>query len=746
MDNKGEPKMKNNVLLISLILVSFLLGKLNAQDHQDWKFIIPSPHSNPINHIQIINAKTWICVGGDGLYQKTTDAGLTWYFQNSAGNPDVAGTIGGNGGLYFTDANNGLITGSAGYIAKTTDGGVTFTSVAGGLIPANQNGKIMNFVDQSVGYIGFGSGDGEHGTVVNTTDGGLTWSIIYSNNSFSVSALCVPDKQTVYIITMDGSVSKSTDGGQTWNTMNTVVPQSMMCATSMDANNVLVAGSDGLCSRTTDGGDSWTQIQTPQSDWAYYQLKMVSDSEIYAVGDPGNLWKTTDFGTTWTGVPINLTWGTFDYLEWYSLDIIGSTWVITGNFGVVLISTDKGLSWGSNTVEYTTQILFDIKEFPGTNIIIAGGRQWNSGLRQVFRSTDGGTTFAPWDLITNFDVSAISLVSDKVGFVCGTNSVVMKTTDAGLNWNALTSPGGTNNLSSMKFVDEKTGWVFINYSPSDTNVFKTTDGGTTWIPQVTSGAGYGVSSADMADEDNGYLSMNSSGKPIYKTNDGGATWVPVPVPFTSQIRAIKVIDKNTLYISTNYGTKRVAKSLDGGATWTTYALPAPVDVNTMDFKNANTGYVCGNSVTAACRTTDGGISWTLENYHLPTGAKIYITPGDTAFALGTWGSILRNVSYAIPTGVRTESNTLPKGFSLAQNYPNPFNPSTIIQYNIPSGSKVKIEIFDVLGKLVSTLVSEYKAAGNYEINFNASKLSSGVYFYKLTAGSQILTKKMSLVK
>ena len=89
---------------------------------------------------------------------------------------------------------------------------------------------------------------------------------------------------------------------------------------------------------------------------------------------------------------------------------------------------------------------------------------------------------------------------------------------------------------------------------------------------------------------------------------------------------------------------------------------------------------------------------------------------------------------------------LPIDFNLEQNYPNPFNPSTSIQYAISSRQFVSLKVYDVLGKEIATLVNEEKPTGNYEVNFNASSLSSGVYFYKLQAGSFVQTKKMILIK
>lgn len=93
-----------------------------------------------------------------------------------------------------------------------------------------------------------------------------------------------------------------------------------------------------------------------------------------------------------------------------------------------------------------------------------------------------------------------------------------------------------------------------------------------------------------------------------------------------------------------------------------------------------------------------------------------------------------------------EVMTQPFDFTLYQNYPNPFNPSTNIKYEVPSITNVKLEIFDVLGKSIRTLVNQEKPAGRYELLFDGSSLSSGLYYYRIIAGDFVQTKKMMLIK
>jgi hypothetical protein len=97
-------------------------------------------------------------------------------------------------------------------------------------------------------------------------------------------------------------------------------------------------------------------------------------------------------------------------------------------------------------------------------------------------------------------------------------------------------------------------------------------------------------------------------------------------------------------------------------------------------------------------------------------------------------------------GITQLNNETPENFKLYQNYPNPFNPSTKIKFNVPFHSVVKIDIFDVNGRLIETIVNSELQSGYYEINWDASKNSSGVYFYQLTAGKYLQTKKMVLIK
>ncbi len=115
-------------------------------------------------------------------------------------------------------------------------------------------------------------------------------------------------------------------------------------------------------------------------------------------------------------------------------------------------------------------------------------------------------------------------------------------------------------------------------------------------------------------------------------------------------------------------------------------------------------------------------------------------PQSIVFDPGNW--ILKNNTII----TEVEDINQPFSYSLEQNYPNPFNPSTTIEYSIPQNGFVTIKVFNVLGKEVATLVNEQVMAGKHKIDFDATGLNSGVYFYKIESGNFVETKKMILLK
>jgi hypothetical protein len=168
----------------------------------------------------------------------------------------------------------------------------------------------------------------------------------------------------------------------------------------------------------------------------------------------------------------------------------------------------------------------------------------------------------------------------------------------------------------------------------------------------------------------------------------------------------------------------------------------------IDSQDSVGGWPVLNSLTPAPDTDHDGIPdyWEIANGLNPadsTDGAIITTDGYSnlehylnAIVAGT----------AMTTGIQSDKNSVPSKFALSQNYPNPFNPTTNISYQLPVSGHVSLKVFDLLGREVALLVNEQKFAGTYTATFNATNLSSGVYFYQLKIGNLVTTKKMLLMK
>lgn len=632
---------------ITFIFVMILMvsGTLFSQDKQDWKWMHPDPQNNLLRKIKMVDENTWVSVGANGTYQHTTNSGNNWYFHHFAGEADANLKTTQNYDLWFFNQNTGIVVGDQGYIGRTVNGGVSFDTVSGGLIETNKRNWAVWFADANTGYIASGSQNAFTTKLLKSTDAGLTWAIVYSTNTHYAVSIGGSDANNVTASYANGVTITTTNGGSSWTeSAGPVLFQIPNNIEFLNSNTGFAAGSSGQFSRTTNGGANWQSIATPQVDWAYFQVKIVSETEIYLVGDPSFLYKSIDQGSTWTTLSVSVS-GPATTFIWYSLDKSGSTYVLSGDYGIVAKSTDAGATWFSESNLLKTALNFNITTVPGTSKYWIIGRPQTATTGQVMYSSNSGTNWTLYSIGVTGDFNDITMINENTGYVTGANSQVYKTTDGGVSWVMKTKPHVNNyTLYNCDFIDENTGWVFVNFATvPGGNVFKTTDGANTWTQYTTGATSENIYSAEMLNANTGYTTMNQSNRPVYKTTNGGVNWSPLTTGLTGSIRSVTCPDDTTVYICQTSGTNRVAKSTNAGATWTLISMPATADFTSIDFKDANTGYAVGNSTTVVCRTTNGGASWTFQNTHNITNGKVYVTQGDTAWALGGNAAIMRFV-------------------------------------------------------------------------------------------------------
>ncbi|RPI18414.1 MAG: T9SS C-terminal target domain-containing protein [Ignavibacteriae bacterium] len=163
----------------------------------------------------------------------------------------------------------------------------------------------------------------------------------------------------------------------------------------------------------------------------------------------------------------------------------------------------------------------------------------------------------------------------------------------------------------------------------------------------------------------------------------------------------------------------------------------------------------GDNWSVVAQYTDTNLTWTQQSFDITqyvnassqVKIRFRLTSDDNTLGLGWWVDDIRLTNYCLATeGIINQQTGIPGTFSLAQNYPNPFNPSTTIKYQIPKAEFVTIKVYDIMGREVTTLVNDKKMAGFHNAIFNGTNYASGVYFYRIEAGSFVETKKMVLIK
>ena len=166
--------------------------------------------------------------------------------------------------------------------------------------------------------------------------------------------------------------------------------------------------------------------------------------------------------------------------------------------------------------------------------------------------------------------------------------------------------------------------------------------------------------------------------------------------------------------------------------------------------------VTGNDIVTVKYSQQGNEVW-VESYNDPNNLidaaySLMLDDSNSVYVNGlsqyqTTNPDYITIKYSQVNGIKKISDDIPRVFSLSQNFPNPFNPATAIKFDIPKDANLTFQIYDVLGRLVATLAkNEFKKAGSYEITWDATNFTSGVYFYRITAGTFTDTKKMVIVK
>jgi photosystem II stability/assembly factor-like uncharacterized protein len=480
----------------------------------------------------------------------------------------------------------------------------------------------------------------------------------------------------------------------------------------VDANTVFASGAGGTVLRSDDGGNTWTSLASSSADYLVGLSFSSATTGTIVGGNPlintQSVIRTDNLGATW----FPQTTGSTVMLLGVSFPNANTGWAV-GSGGKIFKTTDGGTTWATQTSGVTENL--EDAEFVDANTGYIAG-DWG----RILKTTNGGAAWVAQTSGTNIFLYGISFVNASTGTIVGNAGKILRTTNGGATWASQTS-GTTTNLTAVWCVDAN-----IQYAVGWSGIIrKTTNAGTTWTAQTsgTTSDLYGVSFKDA----NTGIAVGLNGK-ILRTTDGGTTWSP-PSPLPIQLASFTAtvlnastvrLDWRTLSELNNYGFE-VQKAFNGENNYQT--IPG--------------SFIPGHGTTTEPQ------SYTYRDLSASEGIWFYRLKqidldGTVHYSDGVRVDILTSVAEA----------EIPGRFFLHQNYPNPFNPETHISFELPSSAFVTLKIYTILGQEAATLMSEPLPAGMHTLDVASErfKLTSGVYLYRLEAGSFAQTRRMVVLK
>ncbi|NLT52582.1 MAG: T9SS type A sorting domain-containing protein [Ignavibacteria bacterium] len=471
---------------------------------------------------------------------------------------------------------------------------------------------------------------------------------------------------------------------------------------------------------------------------------------------------------------------------------LNTLYLCNGSRADIHKSTDGGSNWNTYTLENSEGVLGGIMDIffisPENGYLVTSDNYFA-------KTTDAGVN---WDTLSLSSVgvnncSSVQFTNLLTGYIL-TQTQIVKTTDGGDSWSVIKDNFSSIILTGLYFTDSDNGYI-CGFNPEG-EIHKTTDGGDTWATATYSPTP--IYSIHFYDANNG-VACGEFGT-LLKTTNAGADWIDCSKPGEGRdLNKIKYIANGEIFCCGYDGAALL--SLNNGLSWSNESFADETDVfftfanfgeqvwaikdQDFLFKNTSPLPVELNSFSANVNGSSVELVWQTVSEHNNYGFEVErrMGTGDRKMEWEVLGFIagagnsnspkeysfsdnnltLTSYSYSYrlkqidldgkftySKEISVEQLLLPTEFSLSQNYPNPFNPSTVIKYQLPMNGFVSLKIYDILGSEIATLVSEQKPAGTYEVKFDASALTSGVYVYRLSSSSEAgdfsQAKKLTLIK
>lgn len=416
---------------------------------------------------------------------------------------------------------------------------------------------------------------------------------------------------------------------------------------------------------------------------------------------------------------------------------------------VLVLTSSISAQW--RLVESPSKVDFNSAvQLTDTKAFVVG----NNGM--LLGTNNRGSTWHKINLNLSANLNSLKFIDDYAGFVVGDNGIILSTDSRWREWENISVASNYYN-KDVSFTSELNGivvgykYLYSGEMPlSYATILVTRNGGLTWTDKSPMLTGK-FNSVIFFDKDNA-IAVGSAGLVAF-TNDRGENWFFRRIT-TSDLNSVRVCPGTGLKVITgDNGALFISKDEDRYR-WINYSLGRFTDIKSICQDAAGAFVIAAfqrstldnNMISRSVILKSNEINgpWTAEFAIDNTVLKaVNFCSSNSAIAVGQKGTVavyhkdlIQDTVICVDSPAKIEM----------QNYPNPFNPSTVISFKLAEQTNVELKIYDVLGNEIATLVNESRPAGNYEVEWNASNLPSGVYIYNLRAGNNVQMKKMLLLK
>jgi photosystem II stability/assembly factor-like uncharacterized protein len=636
----------------------------------------------------------------------------------------------------------------------------------------------------------------EYNSIIHSVNKGKTWSKLNTYPEELPVFTISNNKENIYVGTFNG-VMYSLNNGINWIEIKEGLPKSAIIKIGFLNNYIFASTADSGVFRTSLESQRWIEVG-PDGDGAYFNMLGVAEPYVFAYNNV-SLFRSSDAGENWTFVKelnTNFIASNSKYLfaddhgQLYRSVDLGMNWeninrslpeigvtaisandsiLVAGTYGRGLyISKDNGNTWNKfsiepndTTVKITSVAVNDSSILVGTDL-------------GVYYSSDNGVTWGNGNANLGHRW-AWSFVSIGSNLFIGANGGVFRSSDNGENWTCVLRSG-------EKYIGDRFSIFGVKVSElyavnNDGEIFRSYDLGSNWekLQSLSKFTRFLVCNENVF----AYDHFSST----FDLLTGDSVWLPVNNGMTNiRITDLVASDSNLFAI---IGTDPF-ESIDNGINWFPLTLFGKMSISTFIASGLN--IFVGNSKDSLFLSNDAGKNWISITSDLPNlrlqstfsyGKNIFVsvyyqgvylstdcglswTPVNQGLKSSDIGNLIvhQNQLFAIVAGkgvwkrplsdmitlVNKSTESIPSENKLFQNYPNPFNPTTIIRYQLTRNSLVTLKVYDIMGREVIILLKEQENAGAHFVTFNASNLSSGVYFYRLETDSYSEIKKFVLLK